>query len=151
MSVRERESKNGNRSMLTRDRRGEDEDELGNLLVSTETIRKDFVELGEMGLPVRVHRGARLKLADRESVYSIREPSHLRGTRFRPASPSPQSNQGQTMKPGIRPDYYRIVFRYKSVDFAFLNRSTVHSSLRERRRRRAARKPPNHLRGFSPV
>ena len=45
--------------------------------VSAETIRKDLVELDEMGLLVRVHGGARLKLADRESAYSIRESSHL--------------------------------------------------------------------------
>ena len=45
--------------------------------VSAETIRKDLVELDDMGLLLRVHGGARLKQTDRESAYSLRQSAHL--------------------------------------------------------------------------
>ncbi len=45
--------------------------------VSPETIRKDLVELDEMGMLVRVHGGARINSRDRESAYSERESSYL--------------------------------------------------------------------------
>ncbi len=45
--------------------------------VSPETIRKDLVELDDMGMLVRVHGGARINSRDRESAYSERESSYL--------------------------------------------------------------------------
>lgn len=63
--------------MRTRRRRGKVATLSKQFKVSAETIRKDLVELDEMGLGASA-RGVRLKLADRESAYSIRESSHLR-------------------------------------------------------------------------
>ncbi|MFT0848025.1 DeoR/GlpR family DNA-binding transcription regulator [Actinomycetaceae bacterium L2_0104] len=45
--------------------------------VSAETIRKDLVELDDMGLLLRVHGGARLRQTDRESAYSLRQSVHM--------------------------------------------------------------------------